>query len=69
MALKRLSIELRVGESVSVSGPATVQLVDKSGSRARLTVAVDESVRVERPRRVSSQDHARRGLGGKGDGA
>jgi hypothetical protein len=58
-----LSIELRTGESVAVSGPARITLEEKSGGRARLRIVADEGVSIDRPQRqVSGADLAQKGL-------
>lgn len=49
MALKTLTIDLKVGQTIQVSGPAAIKLESKSGTQARLSVMADESVVIERP--------------------
>jgi hypothetical protein len=49
MALKTLSLDLRVGETVTLSGPASIRLESKSGTMARVSVMADESVKIDRP--------------------
>lgn len=66
MTTKTLSIELRIGESVSFSGPAAFRLEDKSGSRARLMVTAEDDVQIERPKKHhTGADQAKAGLGFK----
>lgn len=62
MALKTLSLDVRVGESVSISGPASVRLESKSGTSARLSVMADESVRIERAQAQPAAQQAARGV-------
>lgn len=49
MALKTLTIDLKVGQTIQVSGPAAIKLESKSGTQARLAVMADESVAIDRP--------------------
>lgn len=49
MALKTLTLDVRVGETVTMSGPASVRVEQKSGSSARLSIMADESVKIDRP--------------------
>lgn len=57
-----MHVDLRVGESVKISGPATVMLEEKSGQRARLTIQADPGVKIERTARTSGADQARLGI-------
>lgn len=53
--MPRMTVDLRVGESVSFnSDQIRVTLDRKDGQRARLTIQADESVRVVFPKRESS---------------
>lgn len=45
---KTLSMDLRVGDSVSVEGRVVITIEDKSGKRARLTFRQESGARVER---------------------
>lgn len=49
MALKTLTVDVRVGETVTMTGPASIKLENKTGSQARLSIMADESVKIERP--------------------
>jgi sRNA-binding carbon storage regulator CsrA len=55
MALKTLILDVRVGETVSVSGPASFKVESKSGNSTRLAVMADESVKITRPTSVAAQ--------------
>lgn len=57
-----LVVELRAGEALKISGPATVTLLEKSGQRARLNVQADEGVVIERPNRRSGAEQAKLGI-------
>lgn len=58
-----MSMDLRVGESVSVSGPAKITLQEKSGGRARLKIVADEGVTIERSQKqASGADLAQQGV-------
>lgn len=48
MRLPSLSIDLRPGERIDVSGCASVELVRKSGQLARLRVTASREVRIEK---------------------
>ncbi|MFO0315383.1 MAG: hypothetical protein ACK50S_00645 [bacterium] len=48
MRLPSLSIDLRVGERIDLSGCASVELVRKSGQLARLRVTAPPEVKIER---------------------
>jgi len=61
MALKTLSITIRVGESITVSGPASMRLESRSGASAKLSVMADESVRIERPNARAGSELAKQG--------
>lgn len=58
MALKTLNLDLKVGETVTLTGPASVRLESKSGGMARLAIMADESVRIERPHNPAAQQAA-----------
>lgn len=58
MALKTLNLDLKVGETVTLTGPASVRLESKSGALARLAIMADESVRIERPHNPAAQQAA-----------
>jgi hypothetical protein len=45
---KTLSMDLRVGESVSIEGRVVITVDDKSGKRARITFKQESGARVER---------------------
>lgn len=45
---KTLSMDLRVGDSVSVEGRVVITIEDKSGKRARLTFRQESGAQVER---------------------
>lgn len=62
MTLKTLSLDVRVGESVSISGPASIRLESKSGTSARLSVMADESVRIERAQAQPAAQQAAIGI-------
>lgn len=49
MALKTLTVDVRMGETVTMTGPASIKLENKTGSVARLSIMADESVKIERP--------------------
>jgi len=49
MALKTLNVNVRVGEAITMTGPASIKLESKSGSQARLAIMADESVKIDRP--------------------
>lgn len=61
MALKTLSVDVRVGETVTIGGPASIRLEAKSGGTARLSIMADESVKIARPRNPAA-DQARAGI-------
>lgn len=63
MALKTLSITIKPGETVSVSGPASFKLESRSGAGAKLAVMADESVRIERPGGLAGSAFAQQGTG------
>lgn len=54
MALQTLTIDLKVGQTIQVSGPAAIKLESKSGTKARLAVMADESVAIDRPSKEDS---------------
>ena len=62
MALKTLTVDVRVGETVTVSGPASIRLESKSGGLARLSVMADESVKIGRPDPNPAAQQAARGV-------
>lgn len=55
MRLPSLSIDLRVGERIDLSGCASVELVRKSGQLARLRVTAPREVRIEKVGAESSE--------------
>lgn len=58
-----LKVDLRIGEAVRLdNGRITVTLLEKSGQRARLDIAADQSVRIEPPQRITGTAAARGGL-------
>lgn len=61
MALKTLSITIKVGEVITVNGPASLKLESRSGNSAQLSVMADESVRIDRPGTTAGSDLAKRG--------
>lgn len=61
MALKTLSITVRVGEAININGPASLKLESRSGNSAKLSVMADESVRIDRPNSQAGSDLAKRG--------
>jgi sRNA-binding carbon storage regulator CsrA len=50
-----LKIDLKVGESVSLGGLATITLMDKSGKLARLDIKAAESVKISHIKAGASQ--------------
>ena len=62
MALKTLALDLKPGETVSLSGPASIRLEQKSGGNARLSIMADESVRIDRPRQNPAAQSAAMGI-------
>mgnify|MGYP001007264625 CR=1 FL=1 len=44
-----MNVELRAGQSVKVSGAATIELIQKSGQRARLRIVVPEGESIQPP--------------------
>lgn len=63
MALKTLSITIKVGETIAVTGPASFKLESRSGANAKLAVMADESVRIERPGANAGSEFAKQGTG------
>lgn len=61
MSERTLHVDLRVGEVLMI-GAARVQLEQKSGQRARLSISAPPGMRVEPPARMSAVDAARRGV-------
>ena len=59
---KKLAIDVTVGETVNVSGPVQVTLLDKSGKRARLQFVADESVKIQNDRPSPTIAVVRRGV-------
>lgn len=57
-----LHVDLKVGETVRVSGPATFTLEEKSGQRARLNIQADANVRIERVGLNSGAEQAKLGI-------
>lgn len=51
-----LVLDVRVGESLLISGPAKVDLVHKSGTFARLRVLAEPEVRIEKVPADASAD-------------
>lgn len=43
-----ISVDMRTGERLSISGPATLEVVHKSGHFSRLRVVADKSVEIRR---------------------
>ena len=50
MALKTLTLDVRVGETVTLSGPASIRVEEKSGTSAKLAIMADDTVRIDRQR-------------------
>jgi len=53
--MSNLKVDLRVGESISLGGLATITLLEKSGKIARLDVKADESVKIRHVKTEASQ--------------
>jgi hypothetical protein len=51
-------IDVRPGDSLALSGAASVQLVHKSGSAARLKVSAAREIRIERVRGAAARVEA-----------
>ena len=62
MALKTLTVDVRVGETVTMTGPASIKLENKTGSQARLSIMADESVKIERPMANPAAQQAAMGI-------
>lgn len=62
MALKTLALDLKTGETVSIAGPASIRLEQKSGTSARLSIMADESVQIDRPRQSPAAQQAAMGI-------
>lgn len=62
MALKTLTLDVRVGETVTLSGPASIRVEEKSGNAAKLAIMADDSVRIERPRQNPAAQQAAMGI-------
>lgn len=64
MAVTALTLDVRVGESVSIEGGRiTVTVEEKSGQRARLRFMADEKVSIEKARATRpGADQARKGV-------
>lgn len=57
-----MSVELRAGEEVKVSGAATIRLEHKSGQRARLRIEVPDGESIQPPIESGISNFARRGV-------
>ena len=53
-AITHQFIDVRPGDSLALSGAASVELVHKSGSAARLKVTAAREIRIERVRAASA---------------
>lgn len=62
MALKTLTLDVRVGDTVTMTGPASIKLEAKSGGTARLSIMADESVKIERPMANPAAQQAAMGI-------
>ena len=56
-----LKVDVRIGESIKINGPATITLMEKSGKIARLEVRAAKSVTIEHIKETASR-LARSGL-------
>jgi hypothetical protein len=57
-AITHQYIDVRPGDSLALSGAASVELVHKSGSAARLKVSAAREIRIERVRGGAARDQA-----------
>lgn len=57
-AITHQYIDVRPGDSLALSGAASVQLVHKSGSAARLKVTAAREIRIERVRGGAAREQA-----------
>jgi len=63
MAVTAKSMDVRVGETVSIGPNVSVTVEEKSGQRARLRFMADESVTIQKVKPASSgAEQARRGI-------
>lgn len=63
MADRSFTIELRVGESLAISGGVIVTLLEKSGQRARLAFIAPDHVKVTKGQKArAGVEQAKNGL-------
>lgn len=63
MSVTAKTMDVRVGESVSIDGRVTVTVQEKSGQRARLRFMADEQVAIEKVRAAKTgAQNARLGI-------
>ena len=63
MSVTAKTMDVRVGESVSIGGNITVTVQEKSGQRARLRFMADQKISIEKVKTTKAgAQHARMGI-------